>query len=271
MKRVFLAAIALLAFHNLHAEKDPVVATVNGKPIRKAYFDKVYRQNLLFISDKKVTPEKVMNDLINRELGIQKARNEKLHLNETVLEKIEDVIYHAQISKDLEKEFKNIKDISNEEVKQYYRNHPEYRTAHILFRVPVEPKKEQDDGALETAIKVYNQLKKKPERFPEFANKYSISGAARNGGDIGYQPAMRLAPQYYEAIKGQKNGFITPPVKTRLGYHIIQLLGVKSYADISKDAYKKIIYDIKRDRIINDYFAKLRMSAKVTVNKNLLN
>ena len=58
------------------AAKDPVIATVNGTKILKSLFDQEFRQNLLFVSDKPVTKEKVLNDIINRELGIKKPKKQ---------------------------------------------------------------------------------------------------------------------------------------------------------------------------------------------------
>ncbi|MFL5783554.1 MAG: peptidylprolyl isomerase, partial [Bacteriovoracaceae bacterium] len=86
---------------------------------------------------------------------------------------------------------------------------------------------------------------------------------------LGFQPPTRLAPEYFEAIKGKSVGSITPPVRTQMGYHIIKVLGVKSYDQIDKNLYKKIIYDKKRDAMIENYFAQLQKGADVKVNGNL--
>ena len=47
--------------------------------------------------------------------------------------KMEDVLYHAQLSKDLENSFTKIS-VSDEDVERYYKQNPEYRSAHILLR-----------------------------------------------------------------------------------------------------------------------------------------
>ena len=51
---------------------------------------------------------------------------------------MEDILYHAQISKDLEKQLGQIQ-VSEEEVKKYYSDNPEYRTAHILLEQKLLP------------------------------------------------------------------------------------------------------------------------------------
>jgi parvulin-like peptidyl-prolyl isomerase len=253
----------------LFSAADQAIATVNGVEIKKSFFDNSYKSNLMFVSDKKVTPEKVLEDLINRELGIQKAKKQKLDADPTVTQKMLDVLYHAQISKDLEPRLRKI-NVTDEDVKKYYKEKPEYRTAQILFRVKAIPEKDEAEAALNKAMEVYNSIKQKPESFASFADKYSQNSTAPLGGDMGFQPAVAFAPEYFAAIKGKANGFITPPVRSQFGYHIIKVLAVKPLKEINMAQYKKFVYDEKRDAIIAQYFAELKKEASITIDKNLL-
>jgi len=36
------------------------------------------------------------------------------------------------------------------------------------------------------------------------------------------------------------------------------------------DLYKKIVYDLKRDKKLSDYFSDLRKNAKISINKKYL-
>jgi parvulin-like peptidyl-prolyl isomerase len=119
-------------------------------------------------------------------------------------------------------------------------------------------------------MEIYTVLQKEPESFAKYANKFSQTSAAPVGGDLGFQPPTRLAPEFFEAIRGQKVGYISKPVRTQMGYHIIKILGVKSYDQIDKNLYKKIIYDTKRDAMIENYFKGLAKGADVKTNLNLL-
>ncbi|MDH5581926.1 MAG: peptidylprolyl isomerase [Bdellovibrionales bacterium] len=268
MKILSLTIIFSLTSLCLNAQ-DNIVAEVNGKKITKEVFDQSFKQNQLFVTNKKVTKEKVLNDLINRALGIEKAKKSGLGNDSTVKEKMNDVLYHAQISKDLEPEFLKIK-ITDDSVKSYYKKNPEYRTAHILFRVRANPDKAETEEALKQALKVYQAAQKKPGKFSELANKYSQSSTAVNGGDLGFQPAVIMAPEYFEAINGKSKGYISPPVRTQFGYHIIKVLAVKKFKDINVPRYKKIVYDMERDNVIENYFNRLRSSAEIKINKQAL-
>ena len=180
-----------------------------------------------------------------------------------------DVLYHAQISKELEPSLKKIKEISEKDLRNYYRQNPEYRTANILLRVRPQPEEKEWQAALLQAKKIYVALKQNPEKFSEYAKKYGQSSSAPQGGELGFQPAVRMAPEYFRAINGKSKGYISPPVRTQFGYHIIKVLDVRKFKSINKTAYKKIVYDTMRDKILQRHFAKMRKNAKISLKIKL--
>jgi parvulin-like peptidyl-prolyl isomerase len=268
MKKFSLAIVASMMAVSAFAQNE-VVATVNGRAITKKQFEEYHLQNLKFVGQRKITRETSLQDLIYRELGILKAKKSGLDKDPSVISRQEDILYHAQISKDLEKEFQKIT-VSDDEVKKYYDDNKEYRTAHILHRLRAQPEPKEVKEGLEQSLEIYTLLQKNPEMFSQFANKFSQTANAPMGGDLGFQPPTRLAPEYFEAIKGQKVGHITKPVRTQMGYHIIKVLGVKSYDQIDKNLYKKIIYDKKRDALIESYHKGLAKGVEIKTNPSLL-
>ncbi len=268
MKKIIITGLIFIATFAF-AKKDPIIATVNGTKIKKSEFLNEYAKASKFISQEGSSKEKVLKTMIDRILGIQKAKKSKLHTNSVVKMKMEDVLYHSQISKDLEPLLKKIV-VTDQDVKNYYRTHPEYRTAHILFRLPAISTDKQKKAALAQALKVYRILKKNPDKFPELANKFSQTNVAPNGGDLGFQPAVKLAPEYFKAINGKANEYISAPVATQFGLHIIRILGKRSLKEINGPLYKKIVYDTRRDRILADYFLRNRQGASIKIDKNLL-
>ena len=271
MKWILLTSLVLTSLTTSFAQdKDPVVAEVNGKKITKSTLLRYHENNLKFVkATKKVTLESSLDDLINRAVGISKARANNLQKRPEVIKKMNDIIYHAQISKDIEPLLKKIT-VSDSDVKSFYRKNPEYRTAQILYRLPVTPTQEDVKKALEQSLAIYNQLQKTPEKFLEMAQKFSQTSNAAIGGDLGYQPRTKLTPEFYEEINGKNIGFITKPFRSQYGVHVVKVLGKKNYEQIDKNLYKKIIYDIKRDEILENYFKSERKNAKVKIfAKNL--
>lgn len=265
MKKLSFAIVAAMMATSAFAQKD-VIATVNGRSITKKQFEEYHLQNLKFVGQRKITKDVSLQDLINRELGIQRAKKQGTDKAPEVIAKQEDILYHAQISKDLEKELQKIT-VSDDEVKKYYDENKEYRTAHILYRLRAEPTADEVKAAYAQSLEIHADLQKQPDDFAKYANKFSQTSAAPVGGDLGFQPPTRLAPEYFEAIKGKPVGYITPPVRSQMGYHIIKVLGVKSYDQIDKNLYKKIIYDKKRDAILEAYYKDLAKGADIKINQ----
>lgn len=266
-----LITFLLLSANSFAAqENDPVVAVVNGKKIKRSALVQYHTQSLSFVKAMKtVTLQDSLDDLINRIIGIDLAKKNKLDSNPVVRKKMNDVLYHAQISKDLEDVLQKIK-VTDKEVEKYYQDNPEYRTAHILYRLRINPSKDDVAKALEQSMAVYTEAIKKPESFLDMASRFSQTTNVAVGGDLGYQPRTRLTPEYYAEIKGKKIGTITKPFRSQYGFHIVKVLGVKSYEQINKDMYKKIIYDTKRDKILANYFKKLQKKANIKINRKVL-
>ena len=156
---------------------------------------------------------------------------------------------------------------SNESVMDYYRTYPEKFTTPakdhvkiILLGVPAYSGSESWAAAREKASDLLRELRAGAD-FSEMAMIHSSDESAPNGGDMGFQPAIRLAPEYFEAIKGKRPDHITPPVRTQFGYHIIKVLAVKDVKSINTALYKKVVYDQKRDKILDGYFAGMRKAA----------
>ena len=119
-------------------------------------------------------------------------------------------------------------------------------------------------------MKIYRELQANNDKFAELAAKYSQSENAETGGDIGFQPKVRLAPEYFRAIHNHPEGHITSPVRTQFGYHIIKNMGKLKIDAIDKNLYRKIVYDQKRDLLIQEYFNNLQKNASIKIEKKYL-
>ena len=59
--------------------------------------------------------------------------------------------------------------------------------------------------------------------FLELAKQNSIASNASSGGDLGWRKANDLPDLFFDAINKQPRGFISEPLKSGAGYHLIQL------------------------------------------------
>jgi peptidyl-prolyl cis-trans isomerase D len=120
-------------------------------------------------------------------------------------------------------------------VKQFYESNrrqfevPESRQAsHIL--ISAEGGEEARNKARARANEIYQEARKKPGSFADLAKKHSQDpGSAARGGDLGFLPrgVMKDVPEFEDALYKLKPGEISPPVESKLGYHIIRLTKVQ--------------------------------------------
>lgn len=271
MKLILATLLLTLNLYSFAQDADPVVAEVNGKKIRKSTLKNYHEQNLKFVrSDRKITVQSSLNDLIDRIIGVEKAKKANLHKRPDLIKKMNDIIYHAHVSDALTPLLKKIPKITDGHIKAYYKKFPEYRTSQILLRVRAVPTKEELAKQLKKANEIYNDLQSDLKKFEAFAHQYGQTSTAQAGGDLGYQARARLSQEYFEAINGKKIGTIVKPFRSQYGIHIVKVTGVKKLEQIDKKLYEKVVYDTKRDAILADYFEKQRKASKIKVYKNNL-
>ena len=98
------------------------------------------------------------------------------------------------------------------------------RASHIL--VP-----EADEAK---AKEIKEELDKDPSRFAEFAKEHSKDGSAQNGGDLGYFSKTDMIAEFSDAAFGMEVNEISEPVKSKHGWHIIQVTDKGTIGEISE-------------------------------------
>jgi parvulin-like peptidyl-prolyl isomerase len=115
------------------------------------------------------------------------------------------------------------------EVADYYEKNKEdfmkkgkLKVRHILIAVG-ENANPQEDGAAKTKITdLYNQVKGGTD-FAETAKKNSNCPSAQNGGLLDYFGEGVMDTEFEKAAYKLKVGELSPPVRSKFGYHIIKL------------------------------------------------
>ncbi len=145
-------------------------------------------------------------------------------------------------------------EISDAELHQAYEQtkaqYVQIHVAHIL----VEDEKLADE--------ISAQVDKK--NFAQLAQKYSTDTAsAKNGGDIGTQPAGQLDPTFTQAALSLKPGEISKPVQTQFGWHIIML--IESSSTPFKDVKAQLL-DQASAQSFDTWLSDTLRSADIHVN-----
>jgi peptidyl-prolyl cis-trans isomerase C len=199
------------------------VATVNGTAIPHSRLEYLLRQQIKRgAPDNEQTRAAVREDLINRELVAQAAARAGTAKKRDVQTQLEitrqEVLVGAYLSEYLHKHAVTDADVQ----KEYDRvraqtGSSEYKSRHILLETEAEAKRviaELQAGA----------------KFDELAKKSSKDEGTRElGGDLDWKVPSTLEKPFADAMVALEKGkFSAAPVRTRFGYHVIQLDDVRA-------------------------------------------
>jgi peptidyl-prolyl cis-trans isomerase SurA len=120
---------------------------------------------------------------------------------------------------------------------------------HILLK----PTEIEDDATVQQKLSRWReQVVSGKEDFAVFAKTYSQdSASAINGGDLGWSEASVFVPEFAAVVAGLKEGEISPPFRTQYGWHIVQLLGHRSY-DNTNEAARERAFEAMRDSRVEE-------------------
>jgi peptidyl-prolyl cis-trans isomerase SurA len=92
---------------------------------------------------------------------------------------------------------------------------------HILLRTSPQLTAEAASRRLSEMLR---QIESGARSFEDIARQSSDDGSAANGGDLGWAGPGQFVPEFEEAMNKLAVGGISPPVVSRFGVHLIQVL-----------------------------------------------
>ena len=125
-------------------------------------------------------------------------------------------------------------DGTEDECRNFYDTHPRnfvqrarFHASHLFLAAPPETPPE----VVESKQKVIEALADRishGENLGELAVAASEDEATKTrGGDLGFFSESRMPPDFFSAIVKMRVGEISQPIRTRLGFHIVQLTDFK--------------------------------------------
>lgn len=98
---------------------------------------------------------------------------------------------------------------------------------HILLR----PSPQLSAQAVQARLADFKrQIESGERRFEDLAREQSVDGSASAGGDLGWAGPGQFVPEFEQAMSVLPPGGISPPVVSRFGVHLIQVLERRSVA-----------------------------------------
>ena len=265
-----IGALILSASLSLAQTKgSEVIATVGNKKITVDDFNKKFNE----IKSQTLNPPtkaQFLEDMVRYEVGLQEAAKRHLERDPIVIERVQQETYKALLEKDLGQKVQKIQ-VSDAEMKAWYKNNPEIRTSHILIEFKPGATEAQVAEAKKRANEILTEVKKSKRPFEELVKLYSDDPLSKQaGGDVGWQSRVTLVPSYYNAALSGKVGTIKGLVETPFGFHIVKITGRRSFEDANKRQVRAAVFDEKRKQAFNDYFEKLKKSYSIKTNPDLL-
>ncbi|MFI5204499.1 MAG: peptidylprolyl isomerase [Flavobacteriales bacterium] len=212
---LFCIGLAPLA----HAQKkEPVLMKVNGKAVTKSEFEAIFKKN----NRDSVVTKKSLDEYVKLFTNFKLKVAEAEELGMDTLKKFKEELagYRKQLAKPYLVDTKMNDDLLKE---AYDRLQWEVRASHIL--VLCNP-----DASPEDTLKAWKKiiaLREKAVKTNDFA---TVAGegsedpsAKTNKGDLGFFTSFQMIYSFETACYNLKKGEISQPVRTRYGYHLVNL------------------------------------------------
>jgi peptidyl-prolyl cis-trans isomerase C len=229
------------------------------------------------------TKEKLLENMLNEKILVQRARQIGLEEDENVSSQIKAAI--EQIKKEREEKIKistqqtltdaatkvGIYDkvkLSEEEIEEYYEENKEnfikdeeYHLRHILVE-----SQEEAEAVLEK-ISVGAD-------FAELAKENSLCPSREKGGDLGFITRGMTIKPFEDAAFALKPGEISEVVKTEFGYHIIKLEEIsperQKTLEEAKTKIEFILLPEKQKQAFANWLLSLKDEYNVQIKEELL-
>jgi len=217
-----LAAFLLLGTFGLDAQSaDPVLFTVDNKPVHVSEFDYIYKKNNgknANYSDQSL--REYMDLYIKFKLKVAKAKSLQLDTIKALQTEL------AGYRKQLSNAYLVDKEVTNFLVDQAFeRKQKDIKVSHILITVDPQASRDTEAQILEKVYHIKEKLNNGAPFEDMAATLSDDKASAERKGLLGWLTAI-LPSGFYEfenAIYNTKVGEISQPVKSRLGYHIIRV------------------------------------------------
>ncbi len=136
---------------------------------------------------------------------------------------------------------------------------------HILMK----PNELDDDATVREKLVKLRERILKGEDFAGIASTASEDpGSAPDGGDLGWSGPGTFVPEFDKSIADLKVNEISEPFKTRYGWHIVQMLGTRTYDstdDVRRQKAFAAIRESKADEETELWLRRLRDEAFVEI------
>jgi peptidyl-prolyl cis-trans isomerase C len=236
---------------------NPPAATVNGRAISSAELE---REIARFPDPSgEGSRRRALEILIDRRLLLDEAEKTGI----TRLPELRDLWEAQVIDRLLRDRLGNALEVSDTDVADFYADN------HAAF-VASESRRVRQivTGEEWEAEKIRERLRNGGD-FARLAQDHSLEPFAVNYGDLGYIERKNIIPELAAAAFSLPTGVFSPPLRTRFGYHVIEVLDVRparreTLAETS-DAIREHLIVSRREELVGGWLGELRSAAAIEI------
>lgn len=155
--------------------------------------------------------------------------------------------------------------------KETFTNPPTVRASHILFQIGPGATEAEIAAKKKAAEDVAARLvASKGADFAKLAKELTEDSVTKDkGGDLGWFAAGSAEIDFEKAVFKIKVGDITAPIRTKIGYHLIQKTGERPaqlipFAEV-KERISEILKSEKRKELLDTILKELRGKSKIEI------
>ena len=219
MKSPVIKLIAFLALSSgaFAQTTDPVLMTINNRPVLKSEFEYIYNKNNSNNSLDKKTLDEYVDLFVNFKLKVEEARSQGIDTTKSFITELAG--YRSQLTKPYLTDSKVEDAILHE---AYDRSKEDVDVSHILIRIPQNATPADTLKAFNEINAIWKRVQK--EDFAKVAKEVSQDQSAeQNSGHIGWISAFRTVYPFETMAYNTPVGTISRPVRTAFGYHILKI------------------------------------------------
>lgn len=145
------------------------------------------------------------------------------------------------------------------------------RARHILLRAA---DRAQAPLVAQRLATLRQQIERGEKKFEDVAREISEDGSASNGGDLGWASPGNFVPEFEQAMNQLPLGGISPPVASRFGVHLIQVLERRRTQLDPKEVREQARNQLRESKFeptYQEWAKELRMRAYIELREPPLN
>lgn len=218
ISRFLVALCSVLMIGNFAFGQESVVMRIDNEPVTISEFTKIFKKNNKDTVITKNDLDEYVELFVDFKLKVKEARSLGMDTLRKFINELSG--YRRQLAKPY---------LTDSELKEtlvreaYDRMNEEVRASHILLKVAENASPADTLKAYKKIIE-YRRRVQAGELFSRIAKGSSDDpSAGKNGGDLGYFSAFMMVYPFESAAFNTKVGEISEPVRTRFGYHILEV------------------------------------------------